>query len=167
MTMTTSEQLELELDHLLAGGGVTSGHLLQLAASGGRVECHLVALDSIGCSLQEVRWIAARQYSPTELQSIADWICRQVRYLVEPLRVIETDEEGTQLQIRSDPPTRHPQASVYFEAVVDSSGVALRRYSAPPGTPRQVIAMQLTREVLGRLVGDLAEAPQHAKPCRP
>lgn len=165
--MTTTEQLELELDRLLASGGATGNHLLQLSASGGRVDCELVALDSIGCSLREVRWVADGQYPPSQLQSIADWICRQVRYLVEPLRVIETDAEGTQMQIRSDPPTRQLHARVYYEAVVDASGVALRRYSAPPGTPRQIIAMQLTREVLGRLVSDLAQSSQHAKPCRP
>jgi hypothetical protein len=161
--MTIADQLELELNQL-AAGGFAAPHALQLAVPGGHIRCDLESLDSIGCSLAQIQWAPLKPHTPAELKAIADWLCGQVQYLLEPLAVIETDPDGAHLQIRSYPPTQLPQATSYYEALVSSSGITLRRYSAPPGTPRQAIPMQVTRETLARLVTDLADSAQHATP---
>lgn len=163
--MSIAHQLDLELQRL-ATGGFTPPHRFVLAAPDGRLHGDLESLDSIGCSLNHLEWEPSRPHGAAELKEIAEWLCRQVRYLLEPLAVIETDPAGVHLQIRSYPPTRQPQATSYYEALVSSSGVTLRRYSAPPGAPRQPAPMHVTREILERLVSDLSESSQHAKAGR-
>jgi len=104
--------------------------------------------------------------SPLQRQSMADWLCQRVQYLLEPLRIIESDPDGADLQIRSSPPTQLPHTTSYYEAFVNAQGISLRRYAAPSGAGRQMIPMHLTREILARLVEDLADCPQHAEPTR-
>jgi hypothetical protein len=68
------------------------------------------------------------------------------------------DSQQQQVQVRSQPPQRAPQASFYYEVLVAPQAVTLRRFSAPKGQPRELIPMHLTREVAMRLVQDIGEA---------
>jgi hypothetical protein len=163
--MSIARLLEIELNHA-AARGASGDNALELAVPAGRVKCRIESVDSIGCSLREVQWVPDAPPSAVQLHTMADWLCGQVKYLVEPLRIIETDPKGAQFQVRSSPPTQESQATSYYEALVSAEGISLCRYSAPSGSSRQRIPMHLTREILARLVTDLAECPQHAEPAR-
>ncbi|GIW92174.1 MAG: hypothetical protein KatS3mg110_0215 [Pirellulaceae bacterium] len=122
--------------------------------AGGQCRCELESVDRIGCAVRVVHV----SYSPIDvprMRKLADQLCRQLHYLVEPLRVVEVDNEATAVQVRSDPPSRTSTGRTYYELLVRPDRLELVRYEAPSGEQRRRISMHLTREVLIRLIGDL------------
>jgi hypothetical protein len=132
---------------------------VELAFRGGVCRCHFEAVDRIGCSVWQIDLELAQQQSDfARLRKVGEHLCNQLRYLVEPLRIIEVDAMAATVQARSVQPTSTPQGPTYYELVIRDDGLRLVRYQAPPGQSRQQVAMHLTREVLLRLVGDLVAA---------
>ena len=95
----------------------------------------------------------------TELQAWAGDVVRRVTYLLEPLAVLEFDASTQTVLVRSQPPTQKPAEIVYYEAIVQVPGtLSLMRYSSPKADPfRQPVDMQMTNELLQRLVNDVIQ----------
>jgi hypothetical protein len=93
------------------------------------------------------------------VKQVAERLAKQLTYLLEPIRPIETDAEQCVVQMRSSPPRRDEDRSTYYELQVRKGGaLSLCRYEKAPGDVRRPIAMQLTREVFRRLLEDFAAA---------
>jgi hypothetical protein len=157
--MTLQEQLQQQLT---GSQPFSSGEQVLEASEGARsLRCELVALDSLACAFTRLslRSDALRQLSSAQLRAAAEGLAKRLTYLLEPIRPIEVDAEGAVVQLRSDPPHKETDRTSYYELLLSRGcELSLVRYARPAGQPRQPIAAQVTREVLVRLAGDLADA---------
>ena len=92
-----------------------------------------------------------------ELKAWADRVANRVTYLMEPLVVLELDEQEAAVELRSKTPTPRDGRRSYYEVVLAADGSAvLERISFNEADrKREAVPFQLTREVLERLVDDL------------
>ena len=93
--------------------------------------------------------------APERLERMAKALSERLTYLMEPIRPIEIDADACVAQLRSSPPQRDDDGRSYYELTVRRGGeISLCRFRKEPGTPRQNIAANVTREVLLRLADD-------------
>lgn len=138
-----------------AGGN----HPLRVSHEGLTVACDLSALDTLGCEFTRFAVHSDKLVGAAmdELKHISETLAARLTYLLEPIRPIETDPEGCVIQMRSHPPRRDEKRTTYYEILVRRVGeLSLCRWEQHPGSPRQPLAAQVTREVLLRLVEDFA-----------
>jgi hypothetical protein len=157
--MTLTEKLKQALAAIapFSAGGQT----IELANDRGHLECHLVALDTLGCALTRLALHSDRvaSMSTEELQEVASRLSSKLTYLLEPISPIETDAHGCVVQLRSNPPQKEADRTSYYELLVARDGwLSLARYSRAAGQKREVIPAHVTREVLLRLVCDFSAA---------
>ncbi|MBM3999837.1 MAG: hypothetical protein FJ297_09920 [Planctomycetes bacterium] len=128
----------------------------------GSVECDVAAADAIGCSVDRVRiaFLDPRGVDAAGIRSVADTLCRKLKYLMEPLEVLEVETDPPTVQARSRPPSSGTGGASYYELRLARDSIVLVRFQAARGAPRIPCAMQLTREVLVRLVDDLVAAAE-------
>jgi hypothetical protein len=159
--MKYSQQTYSELDRLAAAGG--SGQFV-IRLGTGRLQGDVQAVDRIGCTIDSLQVVFDEAHRPDlpRLRELAQELCRQLRYLTEPLQVIEIDDQQRHVQARSQPPQREPEGAKFYELLLATESLTLKRFSAPRGQSRRVIAMPLTREITGRLAQDLADAAESA-----
>ncbi len=134
---------------------------LTVAEGGDALVCRLVALDSLAASFLELRLETPRLAgaTPEELKALSERLSQRLNYLLEPIRPIELDAERCVVQLRSLPPGRDQDRTLYYELLAQRGGwLQLTRYSQGSGQPREPVSAQVTREVLLRLAGDLASA---------
>lgn len=157
--MTLKEQLQQQL----AGSQPFSlgEQVLEVSEGSRALRCELVALDSLACAFtrMSLRSDALRQFSSEQLRAAAERLSKRLTYLLEPIRPIEVDAQGSVVQLRSDPPQKETDRTSYYELLLSRGGeLSLVRYARDAGQARQPIPAQVTREVLVRLAGDLSEA---------
>ena len=93
--------------------------------------------------------------SSDSLERMAKALSERLTYLMEPIRPIEIDADACIAQLRSSPPQSDDDGRSYYELTVRRGGeISLHRFRKEPGTPRQNIAANVTREVLLRLADD-------------
>jgi hypothetical protein len=158
--MTIHYEMNQQLDQI-ARTSAPSPHEMTLNLPNGTLQCMIAAADAIGCAVDRIRLSLAdhTRWELPRMRSMADQLCKQLRYLVEPLQVIEVDTDQPLVQARSQPPSRDAQRiSSYYELLVAPQVITMLRFSAPRGESRQAVAMYLTREVLSRLLQDMADA---------
>lgn len=133
----------------------------RISLPAGQLSLGLAAVDSIGCSLYRLT-LATNHLagaSIARLRMVSDNLANRVRYLLEPIRPIETDTESATVQLRSSPPLQRDSQTAYYELFVRRGGeIALVRFEKEPGQVREETMFSLTREVLIRLVDDVCEA---------
>lgn len=159
--MALKQQLRDELDRLVGHVSEQAPAELQLAIPAGRVDCRLTAVDQLGCSFEHLTVTTDRlaQATSAELKELCEKLSRRLNYLLEPIRPVEVDQEHCMVQMRSHPPQKDLDGTTYYELVAQRGGqIRLCRYHKQRGQVRRVIAATVTREVLGRLASDLAEA---------
>ncbi len=158
--MRVTPQLEQQLERLQTNPP-PDREVLDVALPVGRLYCPLAAVDRIGCLAQELRLAISAEHRDLErIRRVSHWLSQQIRYLLEPLSLIEIDTERVEAQLRSTEPQRVQSASRYYELLVAPTGLRLQRYSAPRGEPRTPIDMQLTHEVFRRLIDDFVQAAE-------
>ena len=126
------------------------------------MRCQLTALDSLGLRVHEPGgriFVAQAATSIEQLKELAGQLSARLTYLLEPISPIEIDADGCLVQMRSNPPQkeedRRATTSCWFRA---TASLSLCRYARERGSTRAVVAAQVTREVLLRLVGDFSAA---------
>ena len=135
----------------------SAGQEVLAAADGGlELRCDLVALDTIACAFERLALTAPAlaSLSVDKLKTVAEKVSARLTYLLEPIAPVEIDAERCIVQLRSSPPQKDQDRTSYYELLVERGQISLTRYARTPGTSRQVIAAQVTREVLVRLVSD-------------
>jgi len=159
--MTLKEAINQELTRLAdAHPSPTAPRKVQVEYEGKQLECQIEALDRLGCAVEHVQVsspvLAAA--SLVRLHEVSQALAAKLTYLLEPIAVIETDQEEQSVQMRSSPPQREGRQSNYYELLAGRGRLELRRYCKEAGRSRTQVAAHLTREVLCRLAGDLAWA---------
>jgi len=158
--MSLTSQLEQKLKSTAAAGpqGQCS---LSMTSGSDQLDLDLQALDSMSCALLELRLQLAKLQSCSfdDIKKWAEAISTRITYLLEQVAPLEFDSVSSSAVIRSAQPTQLPDGAVYYELILQATGsstVTLNRYQAVKGTPgRSQVAMQLTHEVLVKLVNDL------------
>jgi hypothetical protein len=151
--MTLRIHFEHELMHLGTGGPAT----VDISDAPRRLMCELVERNSLAVAFQTLRVTTPElgNASSADLERIAKAISERLTYLMEPIRPIEIDADACVAQLRSSPPQRDDDGRSYYELLARRGGeIALSRYRKEPGSPRQQIAANVTREVLLRLADD-------------
>ena len=86
---------------------------------------------------------------------------RRATGLLEPLRLLEVDEQNKIALLRSDKPGQRGDAVLYYEVRLTGDGAAtVQRFQAShqPETKRQQIEFTLTHEAVAKLAADVIEA---------
>ncbi len=161
--MTVQDQIAAELGRLVGFSGPGTTVATAAGPDGLMIDVELVAVDSVGCLVKEVRTEVPKLAGASfdVLKAWGDALSRRISYLLETLGLLELDEEHGQVLIRSNPPDRQGSATAYYEVLLREDGpgrFSLRRYEAQKGTVgRTVVEMHLTHQVLKRLARDLVE----------
>jgi hypothetical protein len=125
-----------------------------------RLTLHITALDTIGVACTALEFVTTSR-SDWSSDSLKEWgtrLAARVTYLMEPLKVVEIDTQGGELQIRSQSPTPRAEQRGYYEIRLFRQGnLRMERFALDETTrQRRPTSCQLTREVLERLADDIA-----------
>jgi hypothetical protein len=159
--MNASNRLSKLLDDALtaARGAHEPALAKEIALEGGeRLMLSLSAVDAFACLVEEIvlRTPKLAGASSERLREIGEKLSSKLTYLLEPIRLIETDGEAGQAQLRSSPPHKNDGVAAWYEILVRRGGeIELCRFRREAGQGRQRVAAQLTREVVTRLCEDL------------
>jgi len=125
-----------------------------------RLTLHLTGLDTVGVAFSNLEFATTSRpdWSSEALKSWGDRLASRITYLMEPLKVVETDAQGGEVQIRSQRPTPRDEHRSYYELRLFRQGtLRMQRYVFDQETrERRQTPCQLTREVLERLADDIA-----------
>ena len=125
-----------------------------------RLTLNLTALDTVGVAFDTLEFVATDRtdWSSDALRAWGERLAARVTYLLEPLKVIEIDAGGGEVQIRSQAPTARAQQRGFYEVRLYKQGsLRMERFVYNDATrERQRTACQLTREVVERLADDIA-----------
>jgi hypothetical protein len=125
-----------------------------------RLTLHLTALDAVGLAFSSMEFAnsSRTEWSSQALNEWAERLAKRVTYLMEPLKVIEVDSAGGEVQVRSQSPTPRADQRGYYEMRLFKNGsLRMERFAYDDGArQRQGVPCQLTREVLERLADDIA-----------
>lgn len=161
--MSISTQLQPILTKLV-GFQSTAAQTTTLTDSTGVVMAiDFLQVDAMSCSVEEIRLEVPSLYN-ADMQTLEDWanaLCGRITYLLEHIGPLERDEQNGQILIRSTPPSKHAAGTKYYEIMLKSRGsgrFTLKRYESIAGSHgRSPVPMQMTHEVLLKLVDDLAD----------
>jgi hypothetical protein len=134
---------------------------LRLSEGDQSLESEIVTLDALAVAFSHLTLTStALANAPIEqLKKVADALSKRLTYLLEPISPIEVDADQCVVQLRSNPPQRDDNSTLYYELLVRHGGVlSLRRYQKQSGGVREAVPAQVTREVFLRMVGDFSEA---------
>ncbi len=125
-----------------------------------RVTLHLTALDSVGVALTALEFVTTSrpEWSSESLNEWGNRLSSRINYLMEPLKVLEIDAGGGEVQIRSQSPTTRNDQRGYYEMRLFRQGLLrMERHVFDETTrERRHTPCQLTRETLERLADDIA-----------
>jgi hypothetical protein len=125
-----------------------------------RLTLNLTALDTVGVAFDTLEFVATDRadWSSDALRAWGERLAARVTYLLEPLKVIEIDAGGGEVQIRSQAPSTRAQQRGFYEVRLYKQGsLRMERFVYNDATrERQRTACQLTREVVERLADDIA-----------
>jgi hypothetical protein len=156
--MTLAETIQQKLADKIPHSG---RHDFAVAAEddGWSLRLTLDRQDELGCLVWE---LAIHRAGPApadgSLRSWAEQIASNATGLLEPLKVIEIDDQRNEGLLRSDTPTLRKGKLCYHELLLQGTRTALlRRYQAPAdGTgKREQIAFAVTNEGLAKLADGL------------
>ena len=138
-----------------------------LVVEGGKFSImgEVTAADKLSCSLSHLR-IEPRVPQQLESDQLRAWggrIAKRIRYLLEAIETVELDAPKGRLLLRSTPPEKKPNGSVfYYELLLEATGsLRLERFRFDAASrARAPEPIHCTRELLEKLVDDLvATAP--------
>jgi hypothetical protein len=124
-----------------------------------RLTLHLSSLDTVGLAFSTMEYAntSRTELSSDALKEWADRLTKRVTYLMEPLKVVEVDDKGGEVQVRSQSPTPRADERGYYEMRLFRQGnLRMERFVFDAGArQRRPTDCRLTREVLERLADDI------------
>ena len=120
-----------------------------------RMRVKLADSDRLGCLLNELNL----EQTQGHLVPDPGQIERQISYLGEKLKVIESEDNEGRTILRSYPPRVDGEVISFFEMAINrSKGLSLARYKYDPNIGKRVsVSAPLSRDTLERLISDLIE----------
>lgn len=161
--MSMSNFLKSELTRLIGFSATAPKTVSVSDADGNRVELDVTAVDSLSCSIEELRLTVAalKNMPPDLLEQWAQALSNKITYLLEDIGPVELDPQSGEALIRSTPPQSTANGTAYYEMMLQTAGpntVRLCRYESIKGQPgRSKVDMTLTHEVVLKLVDDLLD----------
>jgi hypothetical protein len=124
-----------------------------------RLALNLTALDTVGVGFASLEFATTTrpEWSSDALRDWGTRLAGRVTYLMEPLKVLEVDAAGGEVDIRSQSPTTRNDHRSYYQVRLFKQGTLVmeRRAFGDASRRPQTVACQLTREVLERLADDI------------
>ena len=134
--------------------------LVAVDAGTDRIALEITALDSVGVAFDGLEYQATDRddRSPDALNAWGEALARRVRYLMEPLKVLEVDAGEGVVQLRSEVPSVREDVRNFYEVRLGRRGTCrIERYAFDPATrARTRTSCFMTREMLERLADDIA-----------
>ena len=133
------------------------------AADTMEVQLDFLEVDRLSCSLKELRLNipSMKNASQDMLREWAEALCGRITYLLENLGPLEFEPDAGKILIRSIAPSDQPGKRLFYEMLLHANAggsFSLKRYESVKGEPgRTPVDLQITHEVLTRLVRDLVE----------
>ena len=127
-----------------------------------RVKVAVRSAGPIGVSVDSIE-VDRSGLNAEDARHACEELEERVHYLMEPLRVIESDTESGVTQVRSDTPTSDEAGRHYYEVTGQAGRLDMKRYQKPDDGPRQQEPMDLTHQQLERLTEDLMNAGRDQK----
>jgi hypothetical protein len=125
-----------------------------------RFTLHLTALDSVGVAFDQLDFVTTdrQDWSSEALNAWGERLAARVTYLLEPLKVLEIDAGGGEVQIRSKSPSARADLRGFYEVRLYKQGMLrMERYVVDDVTrQRRRTPCEFTREVLERLADDIS-----------
>ncbi|MGC8640516.1 MAG: hypothetical protein ACP5XB_11635 [Isosphaeraceae bacterium] len=125
-----------------------------------RFTLNLTALDSVGAAFDSLEFVTTdrQDWSSEALNAWGERLAARVTYLLEPLKVLEIDGGGGEVQIRSQSPSSRADQRGFYEVRLFRQGrLRMERYTFDDATrQRRHAPCQFTREVVERLADDIA-----------
>ncbi|NIL97283.1 MAG: hypothetical protein GTO62_09150 [Planctomycetales bacterium] len=155
--MSLQEQLGEQLRRLEAAPATAGPYEIEIPGEHYQLTCQLHAVGALGCALGQMTVTGHKLAgaSVEQLKEVSQSLASQLTYLLERVAPIEVDQDGCVVQMRSDPPHREEDETSYYELLVQTDRVTLRRFRQEKDQQRHPVSAHLTREVLVRLAGDL------------
>lgn len=158
--MSLRERLDRELNSIagLPANGSPSPIVIQIET--GTISVEAVSVDRLACAFNRLAFAASalEAADSEQIQRVSQDLAKRLSYLLEPISPIEIDAEACVVQMRSNPPQKDDDGTRFYELVVSRGELSLCRYAKGPGQPRQIVAAEVTREVLGRIASDFVDA---------
>jgi hypothetical protein len=162
--MKLSQKLTDELKQLAGHTGpVVKTVSVSDSAAGIDVALDLTAVDSLSCSLAELR-LRVPSLSNAGIDVLRTWasdFCKRITYLLEHIGPLEVDQANGKVLVRSTPPDRQDATTTFYEILLQShanGNFTLRRYRTEKNPPsRSRVDIFVTHEVLSKLVNDLVD----------
>src|SRR5262245_13628164 len=97
--MTLHNEIQQQLGQI-AKRSAPPPHDMTISLSQGTLQCAIASVDAIGCAVDSLRLSLVDQdcWDLQRMRTLADHLCKQLRYLVEPLQVIEVDPDQPLVQ---------------------------------------------------------------------
>lgn len=125
-----------------------------------RLTLNLTALDTVGLAFSSMEYAnsSGTERTPDALKQWGDRLSKKITYLMEPLKVLEVNDQGGEVQMRSQSPTPRDLERAYYEMRLFRQGsLRMERFVYDESTrQRRQVPCQLTRETLERLADDIA-----------
>ncbi|GAB4152010.1 MAG: hypothetical protein Tsb009_27680 [Planctomycetaceae bacterium] len=161
--MSLSTQLTTALTRLI-GYSSSTPHCTTLSAPNQvTVEIDFVAVDSMSCSVSELR-VNVPNLVNADFDTLKKWaadLCQRITYLLEQIGPLEYSPDSGEVLIRSTPPDQQSGVTKFYEVILQShqqGQFSLRRYESQKGQPgRTAVDIQATHETLHKLVNDLVD----------
>jgi hypothetical protein len=126
---------------------------------GHRLTLRLTACGPVGFAFEALDFAtdARADWPPEAVKSWGERLAARATYLMEPLVVLEHDEPGGEVELRSHAPTARGDQRAYYQARLSRRGTLhLSRVAFDEATRRRrPTACQMTREALERLTDDI------------
>jgi hypothetical protein len=124
-----------------------------------RLALHVTASGPVGLAFDRLEYSCAERtdWSAEGLQAWGDCLAARIKYLMEPLVLLEVDPIRGEVELRSQLPTARDGVRSFYEVRLDRRGtLRLSRVVYDEATrTRRPGTCQLTREALERLAEDL------------
>lgn len=161
--MSVLNQLNHELTQLIGYHSAQPRTVTISATSKIDVMLDFTSVDTMSCSVLEIR-VNVPSLSQSTFDKLKEWgqkLCQRITYLLENIGPLEYDENAGQVLIRSTPPDQQKTGTKYYEIMLSShsnGNFSLKRFASQKGqSGRTQVEMQITHEVLRKLVEDLVD----------
>ncbi len=155
--MTLSQKIAAAVEAYAAG---TNPGSIQAATLDHRLSLQGAVGGSVGVAFDDLTFAASDPdplLSSSDLRAWGDRLSARLTYLMEPLVVLEVDDQAGSAALRSQTPTTRGEVRSFYEVRLGRDrSLRMQRISFDTATrQRRVTPCQLTGEMLARLSDDL------------